>query len=184
MSDNIKNGGPAFARTAAWSPAGTSISKSQEGMALRQYYAAHAPAMPAWFEPPRKTPKPDLPSGGRALGLSGHELEQFNGLRNGTTTEQQVDLRVLAVYRDFQRAEGALASWTIQGEEERFFAWRWHYADQMLGNEHSDLARLQAIEQAAGGVLDWVVVPDDPAGRNALLALDRAVRPEIVQEGS
>ena len=40
MSKNT--GGPAFARSAAWSPGAASASNSQDGMSLRDYFAAKA----------------------------------------------------------------------------------------------------------------------------------------------
>lgn len=135
MTQKMKDGGPAFARAAAWSPGGTSVSPSQDGMTLRQRYAEKAPPVPDWYEPARLTPKPAVPTM-LELNIQGHERVQFDGLRNGSLAENAADLQVLGAYRECLKAEERRAEWELQGLAERFFSWRWYYADQMLASEH------------------------------------------------
>jgi hypothetical protein len=57
MSTTYNDGGPAFpVPSVSWQQNGqTCTAFGTEGMTLRDYFAAHAPQMPSWFEMRRQT---------------------------------------------------------------------------------------------------------------------------------
>ncbi|WP_273035959.1 hypothetical protein [Massilia timonae] len=69
---------------------------------LRNHFAATAPKAPDWFKFQPATPYPYAP--------------------DGIDPESPEAARVRA----------ARAAWVREQQEKKFFAWRWHYADQMM----------------------------------------------------
>lgn len=130
MSNN--NGGPAF-------PTNT-----HSGMSLRSYFAAHAPAVPEWFEP-FTGKEPSIPP-------QLQRLEALQSLASFAALPEE-DVEYVTRWCD---ADGSwnlaprlhyliTESWDLIEAREieirrvkglihqtRFFKWRWHYADMML----------------------------------------------------
>lgn len=121
-----------------------------EGMSLRQYFAAHAPAEPPlWFEPRMPTPRPELP----AFAVPDLPLEVCNSINNHfwdapyDAEIQEVWLERLK-HRDwwFPRAESDVRSWLETRvawkqavlafddayARERVVQWPWAWADAVL----------------------------------------------------
>lgn len=157
--ESIGDGGPAYARSAAWSPSGTSASKSQEGATLRDYFAARAPAeIPNWFMWHGQMPVPAVPQVPSVIQAL-RTAPGFSVLEDIEATEDREEqigeayicvdtggeprpelAEIVKFARDMiASAEQAAASARaaarqIEAENEamRYFAWRWHYANQML----------------------------------------------------
>lgn len=114
---------------------------ASETLTVREYFAAHAPEVPAWFA------WADLPEGlniTEALRLQpGYRALSLNDLDLMRQSEHDGYLE-LADLPDRLKPIAALAnqasreSWVARGAAEesrkatRFFEWRWYYADQML----------------------------------------------------
>jgi hypothetical protein len=109
---------------------------------LRDVFAVHAPEPPDWFEIPDAVTVPDTLDVDLALaeddGWAKLSERQKRHLRDWMRdpslaledkTARQIGVRVLALMdqRDQDRAQ-AIQTNLI----ERYFAWRWFYADQML----------------------------------------------------
>lgn len=107
-------------------------SVGHRGLTVREYYAANAPAVPDWYQPERKTPSPAMP----LAQWEHHSNEQmeFNSLRNGTRSTAAPE--VLEFHEKWKEWEKLMDRWADQSTEERFFAWRWHYADMMIESEN------------------------------------------------
>lgn len=105
------------------------------GLLLRQHYALKAPAeIPEWFTYPRRTPEPPLPTSSH---LNDRDRGEFNSLRNQTMHEADATPAALAFYLEWKQANDKLNEWREFSQVERFFAWRWFYADMMLVSERS-----------------------------------------------
>lgn len=110
-----RDGGPAFPKPIGWNGLPSheehEESREEEGMSLRQYFAAHAPMVqaidsdgdgthepPFWYE---HSPRPKFPGPSESKEDRDRKTAEFNA---------------------------QIKAW----ERERFFSWRWYYADQML----------------------------------------------------
>jgi hypothetical protein len=125
MSIRLKDGGPVFPATEA-----NGLNSGWDGMNLRQYYAAHAPAeIPDWFEFTPATPRPAMPD--KFTELTDEQRNQLEGLGDWLE-ETQVDLEVVEFARRLQKAREETKAWHLAKESGRYIAWRWHYADMML----------------------------------------------------
>lgn len=94
----------------------------------RDYFAAHAPTdIPAWF----RTEHPPAPIFPKPADLSEKHRRQWEGL--GEWLEpHEVDPEVI-VFRDlYHEALKAKDAYDAACAAATFFAWRWHYADQMI----------------------------------------------------
>jgi hypothetical protein len=99
---------------------------------LKQYYAAHAPAMPDWFVEKCKEDEPKLPTYDH---LSPGDREQFKSLVAGTLDRMDASLEAQALFKQYQAAQGELRRWAREQHQDAFFAWRWFYAEQMMLTE-------------------------------------------------
>lgn len=130
LPDHFDDGGPAFPTTQ--SPGNPNFPGQHDvyahrGMTLREYFAAHAPPPPDWFEsftvdyaklgePPQLDPQSDS------------DKAVLRAWMNDRSTKVPAHLKP-ALDRVGQLAK-AKASLGMLAES--FFAWRWYYADMML----------------------------------------------------
>lgn len=100
---------------------------------LRAYFAARAPAeIPEWYQPLAVGPRPQFPS---TKGWTPHVREEFDSLRDGSLSENNASLTTLAHYRDWKDIENKMRYWVKVNDQQRYFGWRWFYADQMLASQ-------------------------------------------------
>jgi hypothetical protein len=109
---------------------------------LRDYFAAHAPEVPPWFRwaklPAGLSITDALKNQPGYLSLTADDLQRLRTADDGDGAFYVEDLpeRLRAIAAGAN--EAAAASWRARSEAEeklraeRFFAWRWYYADQML----------------------------------------------------
>lgn len=132
LDEHFDDGGSAF--PTAQSPENPNLPGhrdvyAQSGMTLRQYYAAHAPDPPDWFEPfeidIEKLGKPP-------------EIDPANDTEKFIVHRWFQD-RSIAVPASLKPKLEEIAAWQKAKREaataaiaESFFAWRWYYADMML----------------------------------------------------
>jgi hypothetical protein len=122
------DGGPAFPR-----PMGSTTGRfnsSQEGMTLRDYFAASAPGeIPAWFKHAPAQERPTIPVPHEAL--TEEQYKEWEGLGDWLNPED-----ASAEVRDFdakyQVARETDAAWGVEQQVARYFAWRVFYAEQMI----------------------------------------------------
>jgi hypothetical protein len=147
--DEQPNGGPAFPCECGGDPktnehqTGSHLWQ-QYGMTLLDYFAARAPLeIPAWF-------RPSLPS---VRDQTAHlrkaiidEVVQLPRLRDAIQSwrkapcydlkdagESREEKAWLAKYQGaFEDYEEACAAQRVSNDQARYFAWRWHYAAEML----------------------------------------------------
>ena len=111
------------------------------GMTLRDYYAAHAPQVPPWFAwaalPEGLNITAALRQQADYNALTIQDLERLRESENdGEFILADLPQHLVPIADAANRA--AFASWRERSAAEerrtadRFFAWRWHYADQML----------------------------------------------------
>lgn len=119
--------------TKSGGPGGASYTEMHAGMDMRQYYAAHAPAVPDWFRLEREgsmpavRPTPDS--------FSDDERAQLVLLYNGTLRKDAASVEVVDFWMAQSQEKFALDAWRNKMREKKFFAWRWHYADMMIQSE-------------------------------------------------
>jgi hypothetical protein len=82
-----------------------------DNLSPRAYFAAHAPAVPDWFNPKPTVTRPD------------RRIEDFSGMNAHERAAMRHELAV------------ETAKWASEQQEHRFFAWAWHYADMMLEHQ-------------------------------------------------
>ncbi len=117
------DGGPAF--SIAEIPG---VSMGADGMSLRDYFAAHAPAIPEWFE--HKPPARDFP--------------KFPDWQELDPTHQQMAKNWLAdpvfdlpeelawFQAKVVKVNEARYAWNYSDKASRLFQWRYAFADAML----------------------------------------------------
>jgi len=76
--------------------------QSKDGMTLREYFAAHAPREPSWFD-------------------SGYDVPEPINAVSGSTS-----------HKDRAEFAATMKKWKAERDAHQFFAWRWHYADMMI----------------------------------------------------
>lgn len=101
-------------------------------MTMRQYYAAHAPAVPDWFRLETDEKPPILPMLPEDFTTS--ERNDFELMKSSAPAPWSV--RVSEFYDTWLAAKRELEAWRNQMRERKFFAWRWHYADMMTQSEN------------------------------------------------
>lgn len=116
-----KVGGPAFPHQ----------STDYQGMSLLDHFATHAPAAPSWYD--YEAPgKPKFPNESH---LSSEQIARINDIRDGVERwfagSEDAAILIPATKRRIAFNE-ARNAWQERNEAERFFAWRWHYAQMML----------------------------------------------------
>lgn len=142
MSSKRNDGGPAFPRP-AFAPDDVGyedcgITEEQDGMTLRDYFAAHAPPVPYWFEPnmpgkPKLSSAKDYPFSKAAMEAIRdwvhdpcYDVEEAAGFT-------PADVETLARFKTNQKEEiAARVKWNLTRELQKSVQWRWQYADAML----------------------------------------------------
>jgi hypothetical protein len=125
----INDGGPAFPESGS---RGRAV--GGEGMSLRDYFIAHAPAEPQpWFEP-KMPPRPEGPSWAdfcaRSTDAEIKEAQAFN--REGLPVDRIKHDSVLewaVAHSAFKTADGA---WEAEYVRQRYIQWPAAWADAML----------------------------------------------------
>lgn len=143
MDKDSIDGGPAFPKTGNFGEkqSGEYDSVDQDGMSLRDYFAAKAPAeIPHWFQTAYQdpTPEPVAPT----LKADDADVQQLcDDWRQDPYFDLYDRRRVFHPHQvEFlRRYEGAWKAywqeriaWQNQREIDMYFAWRWYYADCML----------------------------------------------------
>lgn len=122
MSAPTNTGGPAFPAI-CHSVNGVPL---HPGMTVRDYFGAHAPEMPSWFQCEPSRPRPLIPSRAELTDEQRRELEEYE-LADGNASPEVMD------FADRRRAAtDAIAAWEQEQKAHNFIAWRWHYADMMV----------------------------------------------------
>lgn len=135
MSTEIKNGGPAFAKGDYVSrpcDSNQRIIKGADGMTLRDYFIAHAPAEPQpWFRPVMPAARPKAPATPPAM--TDEEKFALYEWDEGYVLAKDVKcprIRDYALAHERDRSEGAV--WDKEHEKQRYLQWPAVWADAML----------------------------------------------------
>lgn len=137
MSNNVDNNGPAFPTGSyEFDGDGKVLPFQHDGMTLREFFAAHAPAEPQpWFEPtmlPRPVPPADdlrsvLPD------CTEDEDREAQSWRRDPCYDLCTKSPRLAPYEraweDYWRANHA---WSEEKKRQRYVQWPWAWADAVL----------------------------------------------------
>lgn len=110
----------------------------EEGMSLRDYFAAHAPnEIPNWFHGERD-PAPDVPD----VKVPDEFANEFSDWRRGPVFDLTDSMQlkygkeaadIAEVYESaWQDFWEKYDSWKHVAKLQRYFQWRWHYADMMI----------------------------------------------------
>lgn len=99
------------------------------GMSTRDYFAAHAPAMPDWFNWKNPEPFPAAPRADKEL--SQEHYQQWQGLGD-YLEDHEVAPEVLAFRERRDDILAKQATWNQHDSFGKFTAWRWAYADAMV----------------------------------------------------
>jgi hypothetical protein len=125
-----QRGGPAYPSeiVAGRGPMGEAVKQHHPGMSLRQYYAAHAPAVPDWFKynHDERPPSPHLSE------LTFDQAVQFKMWMSLRPPKEPLDPAVKDFIERKKSSKEELDEWRDRMREAKFFAWRWHYADMMM----------------------------------------------------
>jgi hypothetical protein len=143
------NGGAPYDGGQAFPTPGDELVGRTDGMTLRDYFAAHAPDMPAWYDAanpptryPRAMPEVDRP----------HDFVEWDEGDDGAGRVTRLSLvarwrspepaggrvawnlpQSLAAYQaQFEAWRAARDRWDRAEAGRRYFAWRYAYADGML----------------------------------------------------
>lgn len=159
----INDGGRAFPVPGLHIPDVRSV-MPKEGMTLRDYLAAHAPAEPQpWFEP-AMPPRPTVPP------MPAFDEEERRDLdRLGDWIEDyEVSERVLEYARQRGAAIKAQEAWDLEKRRQRYIQWPWAWADAMLAErEKEPSGSIQVAQSKVAETLDYVS-GDPDEGRHAV----------------
>lgn len=141
MSAHCNDGGPAFPLAAKFTDAQGDAVAVAHGMTLRDWYATYAPEAPDWFvdssveqAPSRINPALYVQTLPGYKSLSKEARSSLGAwMRDGTWDLEGAEA-VLAneATEAATRRDIDIARIERSNAARRFFAWRWHYADQML----------------------------------------------------
>lgn len=157
MSKMKQNGGAAFPRPIGQvaPAAGGKFNAAQDGMSLRDYFAARAPErIEEWFVYVHPTQRPALLFA--HLELDAEEQRQFEGLGDWINPED-----VSEKVRDFaaraNAAHEAAEAYDRGRSRARYCAWRYAYADAMLEAREAAADAPSAPRQPSNGedLLTW-----------------------------
>lgn len=130
MNKGIKSGGEAF-------PVAASEEQSyvQCGMTIRDYFAAHAPPMPEWWE--KRLREPVEPREG-PTGFTGEKLHFWQGWGD-YVDDKDIKPEWLAEFKErLQKRQDEKKKFKAELQAARmkhFIAWRWAYADAMIQSQ-------------------------------------------------
>lgn len=134
--DIMKNdGGQAFPSPPIRNDAGQFIIKPQQGMSLRDYFAAHAPVDPQWWFQPYmpECPPHDWQSNDRTVKfVSAQEAE-----------------KALGEFGEFSDVnEEAISAWDNEQTKQRMLQWPYAWADEQLKQRYREIPVLTDIQEA------------------------------------
>lgn len=166
---NTPTGGAAFPQPTILHPVSARpLIHGQDGMSLREYFAARAPAeIPEWFggPPVRNVARPYCPSeiASEVAEWLRDPCYDLDGVFDDEPRQQMAKAYQDATNQYDQEVVVA------QGEQviARYYAWRWHYADQMLNaaagrpvigfNEAEQLLPLAHLQRLVDTMIAYVV---------------------------
>jgi hypothetical protein len=131
MAITLKDGGPAYPHVIVGDLGQTR--EVHEGMSMRQWYAAHAPAVPEWFRLKDDGDWPKVPSVPDEWGPV--ERGEFSMIKDGSMLPAAACDDVQVFWRRYEPARVRAEAWRQEMRQKKFFAWRWFYADMMLETE-------------------------------------------------
>lgn len=129
MGITLKDGGPAF-------PQKEPLTSDHPGMSMRQWYAAHAPAVPEWFRLKDDGDWPKVPAVPKEWGTV--ERAEFAMIKEGSLEVCAACDDVQVFWHRYEPARARLEAWRDRMKARKFFAWRWFFADQMIASERRD----------------------------------------------
>lgn len=109
-------------------------------LTLREYHAAHAPAVPDWFEVDPRRPAPQMPRCERWLtsdpicGLNNPQADKECKLIESWMRDPCYDLpdHLRGFQQAFEVHHATLKAWRDENSITRIVAWRYAYADAMI----------------------------------------------------
>ncbi len=123
------NGGPAFPAT-SWDREGEFLG-ANNGMTLRDYFAAHAPAEPQrWFVPLMETERPKFPQA--IPNPTEAEAEEFNGYGEWLDLEDLKEPRAIEYVKRRDEYERTSKAWDFAFAKALLLQWPYAWADAML----------------------------------------------------
>jgi hypothetical protein len=124
------DGGPAFPPNAGW----RDDDLSARGMSMRDYFAAHAPEVPDWFE--HTPPKRELPENPKTDELDETHRKTAEDWRRDPIFDLPEELEwwgdKVKAYAD------AKSRWQTENQIARLVQWRYVYADEMVEQRTKD----------------------------------------------
>lgn len=114
----------------------TDMLHTAEAMSLRDYFAAHAPAVPDWFEPTMpEAPKHPALESADAWGLTDDQRELARQWRLDPHWDaDETDSALLPFCEAFRDYWDASAGFQDEKTRQRLAQWPWFYADMVLAN--------------------------------------------------
>lgn len=104
--------------------------ENDPGLSAREYFAAHAPAVPDWFKHQSSTSVPKVPDPEQELHpLDKSHLKQWI---EGHMAIEHLSPELRAFLVRYQPAKAVFDEWRRQSRCEKFFKWRYFYADMMI----------------------------------------------------
>ncbi|MGU7839420.1 hypothetical protein ACV22V_08135 [Burkholderia sp. AW33-5] len=126
--NEIKDGGPAF--PCHTNPRPGTLNEAPQGMTLRDYFIAHAPAEPQpWFAPVLDNEPAAVEPLDR---LTDEERREYEGWGEYLSTSELKCPRVLAYYEAVEAYEKLRRAWNREHEKQRYVQWPAAWADEML----------------------------------------------------
>jgi hypothetical protein len=131
MSAPINDGGPAY----PWPDPEHNM--GAEGMSLRAYFMAHAPAEPQpWFAP-RMPARPQPPERPRSQDLTPDASKELDGLNDWLNTEDVQDPNVKSFAEAMDAYRLNSDAWAREQKRERYLQWPGAWADEMIKRSRS-----------------------------------------------
>lgn len=104
-----------------------SVAGSESGMSLRDYFAARAPMpIPEWYRWMATTPRPHAPAVDH---LSTEERADASLM---LSKDAPAVMKTTPRVTDYVVAMRAANAWRDEQRRQKFFAWRYYYADMMI----------------------------------------------------
>lgn len=112
--------------------------QGERGISKREYFAAHAPGVPDWFryqaDGKPSEGKRDLPEPEKELTSKQQEEVRAwkDGLRFSFDNLSEPVREFLLRYQRIHEANEKFHAWHMRCREEKYWAWRFYYADMMI----------------------------------------------------
>jgi hypothetical protein len=134
MKELVKHGGPAFPRIYEFSENSRRESENYPGMTLRDYFIAHAPAVPwSWFKPVMPDePKQPKPFNDPSWEFTTQEALQAEGWRKDPCFDLKGSPRLDSFAQQWNSYRQAMANWESLRIHQTSIQWPAFWADHML----------------------------------------------------